>query len=913
MNRFNNYLKTLKKKFIYILISLIITCQITQYTQVSYSFPSHDFNTGQKQAARTELKKTVIAEINPAELLTRGKGLYEAGQYREAIATLQSAAEIYQSDRDFIGQALASVYLANIYQELGQWEDAQQAIFTSRNLLNNLEQPTNQSLKVEAQLLNTWGHIQFERGQNDAALETWQQGEKIYSQISDIEGILGSKINQAQALQQLGMYRRSQHILTQVEETLAQMPASPIKALGLRSFGICLYILGDLERSQQVLKTSLAISQQLNRNQFRNADEISATLTALGNNSRALKQPEIAQEYYEQAASIAPTSIGQLEAQINQLRLFIETEKLPEAIALIPHIESLLSSLPLSRFSIYAQVNFASKLVKIFQIQAKNSQASQANINNQNQIINLKEIALILAQAVQGARNLEDIRAESYALKHLGSVYEQAAQWADASQMTKQAIIQAEKIQAQDVIALAQWQLGRIHKKQGNIPEAIAAYTAAFQTLKSLRNELVVAGSELQFSFQDTVEPIYRELVALLLTNTDHPATQPGTLDGRNYPENIRTHPEKNLQQAREIIEALNLAELDNFFRNSCVEFFPEQIDRVDPSAAVIYPIILPDRLGVILSLPGQRFSYYETHIPAHQVENILKDWLKSLNPVYDNVERLRISQQIYNWLIQPATADLAANNIKTLVFVLDSLLRNVPMAALYDGQQYLIEKYTIAVAPGLQLLSPRSLRQTKLQVLSGGLSKPRQNFTALPGVEVEIEQIAAKVDAEIILNQNFTKVNLKSRINRSHFPIVHLATHGQFSSNPEQTFLLTWDGKINVQELDELLTPTSDSRGSQIELLVLSACQTALGDNRAALGLAGVAVRSGARSTLATLWSVSDESTVELMSEFYRAIATSKVSKAEALRQAQIAVLKNSQFQHPFFWAPFVLIGNWL
>ncbi len=913
MNRLTKYFKKLKKRFIYVLLSLIITCQITQYPQVSYSFPSQNFKNGQKQAAPTDIKNSVIAEINPAELLTRGKRLYEAGQYREAIATWQSAAEIYQSDRDFLGQALIGVYLANIYQELGQWEEAQQAIFTSRHLLNNLDRTTNESLKVEAQLLNIWGHIQLDMGDNAAALETWQQGEKLYSQISDIEGILGSKINQAQALQQLGMYRRSQQILTQIEETLAQMPASPIKALGLRSFGISLYIMGDLERSQQALETSLAISQQLNPHQVHNAGEISATLTALGNTSRALKQPEVAQKYYQQAATIASTPIGQIEAQLNQLSLFIETEKLPEAIALIPHIESLIIGLPLSRFSIYAQVNFANKLVKIFQIQAKNSQASRTHIHNQSQLINLKEIALILAQAVQGARNLEDIRAECYALKQLGSVYEQAAQWADASQLTEQAIIQAEKIQAQDIIALAQWQLGRIHKQQGNIPQAIAAYTAAFQTLKSLRNELVAAGSELQFSFQDTVEPIYRELVALLLTNTDYTATQPGTLDGRNYPENIRTHPEKNLQQAREIIEALNLAELDNFFRNSCVEFFPEQIDRVDPTAAVIYPITLPDRLGVILSLPGQRFRYYETHIPADRVENILKHWLMSLNPVYDNAERLRISQQIYNWLIQPATADLAANEIKTLVFVLDGFLQNMPMAALYDGQEYLIEKYTIAVAPGLQLLSPRSLRQEKLQVLSAGLSEARQNFTALPGVQLEIEQIAAKVAGEIILNQNFTKVNLKSRINRSHFPIVHLATHGQFSSNPEQTFLLAWDGKINVQELYELLTPTSDRQGSQIELLVLSACQTALGDNRAALGLAGVAVRSGARSTLATLWSVSDESTVELMSEFYRAIATSEVNKAQALRQAQIAILKNSQFEHPFFWAPFVLIGNWL
>jgi CHAT domain-containing protein len=913
MNWLTKYLKKLKKRFIYVLISLIIIFQITQYKQVSYSFPSHNFNIGQKQAASTDLKTSVVPEINPAELLTRGQRLYEAGQYREAIANLQAAAEIYQRDRDFMGQALIGVYLANIYKELGEWEDAQQAIFTSHNLLNNLNKQTNQSLKIEAKLLNTWGHIQFDLGQNAAALETWQQGEKIYSQISDIEGTLGSKINQSQALQQLGMYRRSQQILTQIEERLNQMPASPIKALGLHSLGISLYILGDLERSQQVLETSLAISQQLNENQFSNADEISATLIALGNTSRALKQPEIAQEYYQQAATIASNPMGQVEAQLNQLRLFTETEKISEAIALIPHIKSLLSSLTLSRVSIYAQVNFSSQVIKIIQIQAKNYSESPTNINNQNQLINLKQIALILAEAVQGARNLEDIRAESYALKQLGYVYEQAAQWADASLMTEQAIIQAEKIQAQDIIALAKWQLGRIHKKQGNIPQAIAAYTAAFQTLKSLRNELVAAGSELQFSFQDTVEPIYRELVALLLTNTDYTATPAGKLDLRNNPENISTHLEKNLQQAREIIEALNLAELDNFFRNSCVEFFPEQIDRVDPTAAVIYPIILPDRLGVILSLPGQRFSYYETHIPAHQVETILKDWLQSLNPVYDNAERLRISQQIYNWLIQPATADLAANNIKTLVFVLDGLLRNLPMAALYDGQQYLIEKYTIAIAPGLQLLSPRSLRQTKLQVLSAGLSEPRQNFAALPGVELEVEQIAAKVDGEIILNQNFTKINLKSRINRSHFPIVHLATHGQFSSNPEQTFLLTWDGRINVQELYELLTPTSDRQGSQIELLVLSACQTALGDNRAALGLAGVAVRSGARSTLATLWSVSDESTVELMSEFYQAIATAEGNKAEALRQSQIALLKNSKFQHPFFWAPFVLIGNWL
>jgi tetratricopeptide (TPR) repeat protein len=340
MNGFKKIFNRKKYFFYVILFVTFLTRLIANFTKESLADSSAELALNQtpKQAELQKSDDSEIYSINPADLLARGKILYESGQYQAAIATLQAAAEIYQSDRDFIGQALVGIYLANIYQKLGQWEEAQQAIFTSRNLLNNLEQSTNESLKVEAQLLNTWGNIQFKRGQNAAALETWQQGEKLYSQISDIEGILGSKINQAQALQQLGMYRRSQQILTQIEETLAQMPASPIKALGLRSFGISVYILGDLERSQQVLETSLAISQQLNRNQFRNADEISAILIALGNTSRALKQPEIAQKYYQQAATIAPNPMGQVEAQLNQLNLFIETEKLPEAIALIPHL-----------------------------------------------------------------------------------------------------------------------------------------------------------------------------------------------------------------------------------------------------------------------------------------------------------------------------------------------------------------------------------------------------------------------------------------------------------------------------------------------------------------------------------------------------------------------------------------------
>jgi len=143
-------------------------------------------------------------------------------------------------------------------------------------------------------------------------------------------------------------------------------------------------------------------------------------------------------------------------------------------------------------------------------------------------------------------------------------------------------------------------------------------------------------------------------------------------------------------------------------------------------------------------------------------------------------------------------------------------------------------------------------------------------------------------------------------------YPIVHLATHGQFSSNAADTFIVTWDEKVNVKEFDRLLRSRAGDNQQPIELLVLSACETASGDNRAALGLAGVAIRSGARSTVATLWQVNDESTAIFMTEFYRQLAASKSSKAEALRNAQLTLLQNPEYKNPYYWAAFILVGNW-
>ena len=239
-------------------------------------------------------------------------------------------------------------------------------------------------------------------------------------------------------------------------------------------------------------------------------------------------------------------------------------------------------------------------------------------------------------------------------------------------------------------------------------------------------------------------------------------------------------------------------------------------------------------------------------------------------------------------------------------------------MSVLYDGNQYLLEKYAIAVTPGLQLLTPQSSSR-KFSALIGGVSEQleisNQNFVALKNVPREIEKINSSINSETLLNAQFNRSNLSQKLDTQPFSVVHLATHGQFSSNPNKTFILLWDQLLTLKDLSKLLQNRTVNRDKLIDLLVLSACETAVGDDRAALGLAGMAVRTGASSTLATLWQVGDESTATLMANFYQQLSQNpQMSRAEALRMAQIELWKNPQqdWKVPIFWAPYILVGNW-
>ncbi|MBD2678190.1 MULTISPECIES: CHAT domain-containing protein [Nostoc] len=800
--------------------------------------------------------------------LEQGRNLYNSGRFAEAVTAWQTAVQKYHGQGDRINEALSLSYLSLAQQELNQWEAARQSIELSVKILQTAK-PSADAI-IWGQILNAQANLELRIGKAETALEIWQQAQKYYDQAGDKMGSLGSQINQAQALQSLGFYRRSKQQLQTLMQKLAVMPDSEIKVSGLRSLGLALHAIGDA-KSQEVLEQSLATANKITAK-----TQLSSILSSLGKVASDSLDPEAALNYFEDAQTAATNPNEALQAHLARFKLLVDYDKLEYAIPLAPQLRQQLSELPPSHSSLNAAINFVATLNRL---------------ENPDRVLPSKDLAQLMADTVKSAQKIQDETAEAYALHEWAQLFRRAKQWSQAQELAQKSLNIARQLQADDLIAQSAWLLGKLYKQQNNRQEAITAYTEAVKSLKALRGDMAGVNPDVQFSFRESVEPVYRELVSLLL---DEEPTQDA------------------LMEARELIESLQIAELDNFFREACLDK-AQQIDQVDPTATVIYPIILSDRLGIIFSKAGQPLRYYVTQKSQAEIEQTLNNFLIALNPVSDSTVREQLSRQIYDWLIRPAEVDGAFQGTQTLVFVLDGRLRNVPMAALYDGDRYLIEKYAVALSPGLQLMATRSLSSNQIDAIVGGISQSRAGFTALPAVESEVKQISQTVPSSMLLNQKFTSLALADRVKSGSANIVHLATHGQFSSRLEDTFLLAWDGRVDVKELSELLKNRSGNSSKAIELLVLSACDTATGDDRAVLGLAGLAVKSGARSTIATLWPVKDRAAQMLMTRFYDQLRLPKITKAEALRQAQINLIRKTDFREPFFWSAFVLVGNWL
>jgi filamentous hemagglutinin family protein len=354
--------------------------------------------------------------------------------------------------------------------------------------------------------------------------------------------------------------------------------------------------------------------------------------------------------------------------------------------------------------------------------------------------------------------------------------------------------------------------------------------------------------------------------------------------------------------------------------------------------SAIIYVSALPDQLELVVFTPEGR--PIRRAVPEAKREELLKvvsDFRDKITaPRHrDSTAYLQTAQQLYQWLIAPIESELTAAKIDTLLFSMDAGLRGLPVAALHDGKQFLVEKHSLALIPSVSLMDTRYQSLKGARVLAMGASEFRDQ-NPLPAVPVELQTITQQLwQGQAFLNEGFTRNNLNEQRQNYPYQILHLATHGEFQpGNISNSYIALWNEKLRLDELSKLRL-----NNPPVELLVLSACRTAVGDEKAELGFAGFAVAAGVKSALASLWYVSDEGTLGLMTEFYSQLNHAKI-KAEALRQAQLAMIRgevriesgtlrgggtrggvalpaqlatlgNTNLSHPYYWSGFTMIGS--
>ena len=709
--------------------------------------------------------------------------------------------------------------------------------------------------------------------------------------------------------------------------------------------------IGDYEQARKVLQETWSRAQSITpENKVLLTSQLSDVLLAM-------QQPDEAANYLEPIVPLARhlnsplllahvlNNLGNalyvLEAYSKAVMLYLEaTELARRAGDLFLHIEVLNN-------------------LGLVQLQLKNSPASMATLEtawsevqkltpSQNKtyaLLSLAQLALrihkqlpqtlltapslliayqILDTARQLAEQQQDNRALSYTKGLLGEVYARQQRYLEAQHLTQQAIFLAQTLPE----ILYQWEGQQAHllQLQGKLTAAASSYRQALEHLHPIRTRLFIGRRDTDELFAEWIRPIYLGLADVLLQQATQATTQVKTTllkqarTARETANKVAKEIQAKITQAQENLELLKTVELQEYFNSECVEVKNPAIaleDRLDQQTAVLYPIILPNRLELLFTAAGKVHPVHQIVVPvdADTLTATVNEFRTNLQFSVNN-RFIKQAKQLYEWLIVPLEAELTQHRVQTLVVVPDGILRTIPFAALYDAREkkFLIHQLALAITPSLNLTNLKPLNRTNLRISLNGLSAAVQGFAALPSVPKEINQIENIIpNHDVLLDQAFVLQKFNQQVTATPYEIVHIASHGQFDRNPKQTFLLTYDDKLTMDKLQSLLS-FSQIRQQPVALLTLSACQTAVGDERAALGLAGVAIKAGAESAIASLWFVDDESTSQLIVEFYRNLLNQpQWSRAKALQQAQQKLAATSAYRHPAYWAPFLLIGNWL
>ncbi|OQW92696.1 MAG: hypothetical protein BWK78_00880 [Thiotrichaceae bacterium IS1] len=728
--------------------------------------------------------------------------------------------------------------------------------------------------------LLTQGQHFFQQRDYAQAIKSW---EMALPSLSDPATQIDVRVRLATAYQAMGNYTRAHATLTQALASASEQKVGVEQLIMLHShLSDVLLAMQKPEEAQLQIEKGFTLIKPLEKPLLR-----AHLLNNAGNIFSVQKDYTQALQAYQEAGTLAEHHGDKtlyIQALTNQARIRLKQDDVQATTTLLATALTQIHENP-------------DDISKGFQLMSLGQLALQIQERFPYQNL-FQHIYQILDKALQLSEKYKNKRLQAYAKGYLGQLYEQAHLYKEALQLTSQAIFLSQE--SLDILYLWEWQRGRILSTQGDLQGATAAFERALSYLQPIRSMLTVGQRDAQEIFRERIHPVYFGLADILLQRAalSHSAEEKQPL----------------LIKARNTIELLKAAELQDYFQDECVVASEvKKLDRLDEHTAVLYPILLPSRAELLLTLADGNIHQVIVPIEAATLTETIVAFQANLQS-RTTWNFFKQSNQLYRWLIAPIEDKLRSQeNLDTLVIVPDGPLRMIPMAALHDGNQFLIERFAIAITPGLSLTEPRPLPKERMLALLQGLSEGVQNFSPLPEVPREIDNISKVLDEDtVLLDKDFTLEHVNQVLQKTPYSIVHIASHGQFDRDPKKTFLLAYDDKITMNRLERLLS-FSQLRKEPVELLTLSACQTAVGDERAALGLAGVALKAGARSALASLWFVNDEATSLLITEFYKQLKQNNVSRAGALQNAQKMLISQRGFQHPAYWAPFLLIGNWL
>jgi tetratricopeptide (TPR) repeat protein len=439
----------------YRLIYLLLLSQLLNVGFLQSVSLANPTNVSDRRATNHQTKASFLER--------QGRAFYESGQLQKAISLFQQAISVYQNEGDIVGEAIVLSNLALVYQQLGSLSQAEQAISTSIELLEG-DRNSAATQPILAQVLEIQGKLLFSKGQSQQALTAWERSSAIFSQLEDREGIVRSRINQAQALQSLGFYRKAIDTLEPIVESLKQQGESLTQVIALRNLGDALQVVGEVKRAGEILQQSLAIAERLKLE-----EEIAASQLSLANVLRALGESETAMTLYQQAADRSSQEIVQTQALLNQLSLSIENRQYSAAEAILPQIQINLNKLPVNRSAIYARINFAQSIMNL-EREGKKIACTTTEC----------QPAYILATAVREARILKNGRTEAYALGKLAAAYELAQQESSAEKLTQQALDLAQTNNASDIAYELHWQR-RSHRDRSAARPASESRTRSFK------------------------------------------------------------------------------------------------------------------------------------------------------------------------------------------------------------------------------------------------------------------------------------------------------------------------------------------------------------------------------------------------------------------------------------------------